>query len=373
MPLKRVCSSADRTGVVIRSPGRLAVLLGLMLPVAAFCQSSTDLWRFAHPNAQAVISVNWQRIRQSPAVTILRDKWLTASAAQAIPGIELLDDIDRVVISSPGAPQGDSAEAPMLIAMHGHFDPAVMRHFFAKLGAKAQAYNSYQVYRPQGKDAKDNAYVLFDQNTLLFGDASSIFASLQRNQFPPAAPEPGSLVARAAESEDTYDFWLSMKTPDVLSGDRLEDLFRGSSLASDSQGLEVGLTLRSGLAADIAMYFGSEASAKRVVAEMVRFIAEVSKDKNTDPEFRQIERKLKIASDGSLAKISLHLSPDDLEKSARVVAKSYAAGFMAARAASDVAPVPRPAAGPAPVPPKRAMIRIEGLDDGPREIPYDWQ
>lgn len=357
--------------------------------MTAQCQGDPALWRFVYPNAKALVSINWQRVRQSPAAMIIRDQWLSGGKSASVPGIELIDDIDRVVISSPGSPidaskdsaddangdpqsdaAGAPAELPFMIAVHGHFDAVKVRKFFALLHTKPQAYNSFQVYRPQDKGAKDMAYVLFDAGTVLFGDAPSIFAALDRNQFAPPAPEPGSIVARAAEMDAAYDFWLSMSTPDIMSSNRLAGLFRGE-WAADAQGFEAGVSLRSGLTADMTLRFGSEPAAKHVIAEMSKLTGAISKDRNAEQDIRDITKRLKFSSDGAAVKISLRLTPQELEKSAQAFAAGNKAA-LAAAAAADPAPLAnasRPAA-PVAVPGKPGVIRIEGLDDGPREIPY---
>lgn len=345
---------------------RLSVVwIALLAPVAAECQSDAALWRFVYPNAKAVVSINWERIRQSPAFASIRDTWLDPSLAVKIPAGELLDETDRVVISSPGNPaNGDrvdeSAETPVVIVARGQFDPAHVRLLFQRIGAKAQAYNSFQVYRPQGKGTKNLAFVLFDHETLLFGDAPSLFAALDRSRFPARQPEPGSITARAAEMEAAYEFSLVMNEPDLLSSDRFGDIIPGADFASDAQGFEAGVSLRSGLAADITVHFASEASAKQVVTEITRLMSMVSKDKKAETQMQDIAKKLKFNSDGSAVKISLRLTPKELEKSAQ----AFAAGLKASSA------TPEPAALPPPVPAKPEVIRIEGLDEGAREIPY---
>jgi hypothetical protein len=343
---------------------RLSVLLiALLAPATAECQSDPALWRFVYPDAKALISINWQRIRQSPAFAELREKLLNGKLSPAMPGIELVDDVDRVLISSPSNPTtGDAAAKPaeplVLIAVHGHFDGPKVRQFFTRLGAKPQAYNSFQVYRPQGKARQHMAYVLFDAETILFGDAPSIFATLDRNQFGPPAPQSSPIIARAAQMETAYEFWLVMSEPDLLTSDRWVGFLPGVDLAADAQEFEAGVNLRSGLTADITVRFASEVSAKQVVTEMTKAIAAASKDKSAEPEVRDIAKKLKLIADGPAAKISLHLNPQELEQSAQ----AFAAGRKAAVAASAALPVPVPA--------KPGVIRIEGLDDGPREIPY---
>jgi|HubBroStandDraft_5_1064220.scaffolds.fasta_scaffold95577_1 hypothetical protein len=363
-------SSADRGGVATGRPSLSLLLIALLAPAAAECQSDAALWRFVYPNAKALISIDWQRIRQSPAGAMIREQWLIAGPIAVIPGIELLDEIDRVVISSPGnesikdtgtGTDVAAAQAPMLVAVGGHFDAVKVRQLFRRLGGKAQAYNSYQVYRPQGQDAKDMAFVLYDAGTILFGDAPSLFAALDRNQFAPPAAEPGSIAARAAELDREYELSLVITTPDIMSNDRLAGLFHGDDWAPDAQGFEAGVNLRSGLAADVTVRFASEAAAKRMVAAMTRLSAIAAKDK-AEPQMRDIARKLKFTSDGPAAKISLRLTPQDLEKSARAFASAHQAQVAAEKAVSP-APV-------AQAPVKPGVIRIEGLDDGPREIPF---
>ena len=140
-----------------------------------------------------LISIDWARIRQTPAG---RDDSGKVSSAQApcpaIPGLELLDDIDRVLISSPGK---NSRRRFRSAVADPDSHPWTLRlgqgaRSLHPLGAKPQSYNSFQVYRPQGRseDRKDTAWVLFDAETILFGDAPSIFAALDRNHFASASP-----------------------------------------------------------------------------------------------------------------------------------------------------------------------------------------
>jgi hypothetical protein len=349
--------------------------MALLAPAVAECQSDPAPWRFVYPNAKALISINWQRIRQSPTGAMIRDQWLNAGLAAAIPGSELADQVDRVVISSPGNEAikdtgADTAveptQAPMLIAVFGHFDAAKVRKLFMRRGAKPQTYNSFQVYRPQGADAKDTAYVLFDGGTILFGDAPSLFAALDRNQFGAPTPEPGSIVARGVEMDTNYDLWLVITSPDIMSNDRLAELFHGGEWASDAQAFEAGVHLRTGLMADVTVHFASEEAAKQVVTEMTRLAAIAARDK-TAPQMQDIARKLKFSSDRSAAKITLRLTSQELEKSVQAFAAGHLAPVKSEEAHSEKAVPPAPVP---PVPGKPGVIRIEGLDDGPREIPF---
>jgi hypothetical protein len=347
------------------------VLAALLSPIVAAAQSEPALWRFVHPNAQALISIDWARIRQSPAGAMIRDTWLNSSALPAIPGLELLNDIDRVLISSPGNSSSDeSTQQPVLIVIHGRFDPARVRQIFTHFGAKPQSYNSFQVYRPQGKDRKDGkdmAFLLFDPETILFGDSKSIFLTLDRNQFGPPSQASASLLARAAAMDPNYDFWVIMDAFEIMSNDSVAALLRGGDWASEAQGFEAGVNLRSGLAADITVRFSSDDVAKRVTTELTRVTNMAARDHRSGAPMQEIAKRMKFGSDGSAAKISLRLSEQELEKSAQ----AFAAGLKAAQSAGNAASPSDAAPAPAPVPTAaKSVIRIEGLDEGPREIPF---
>jgi hypothetical protein len=344
-----------------------ATLSILLAPVIAHAQTDPALLRFVPSDAKALISIDWKRIRQSPVGTMIRQKWVDGSA---IPGTELLDDVDRVVISSPARNPTDapSEEAPMLIVVGGHFNLAQVRGILTAQGAKPQMFNNVQVYRPQGGSSKDMAFVPLDAQTILIGDPPSVFASLERTAFPQPPPEANSLLARAAQLDSSYDAWALMTTPGVLASDRLMAMFTGGELGTEAHGLEMGFSLRSGLTVDTTVTFQSEAAAKRMGSELARLLKLAIKDKMGEPAMVDMEKKLKVASEGSLVKIAMRMTQPELDKNAQLFALSHR---------PPVAPVAavRPLVIPAPPPaqPAKMVIRIEGLDEGIREIPYKQQ
>src|SRR3984885_3897809 len=338
-------------------PRAILALALLHAPLMWGAEPDPALWRFVYPNAKALISVDWARIRQSPAGAMIREKWLATGDLTAIPGIELLNDIDRVLISSPGKNEaGDSEESPILVAIQGHFDAARVRQVFLRLGAKPQSYNSFQVYRPQvrrpqsrpqSNDAKDTAWVLFDSETILYGDAPSVFAALDRNQFaqavPPSSPQSGSIAARESEMDANYELWAIMDATEITSGDQIAALFRGGDWASEAQGFEAGVNLRAGLAADITVRFSSDATAKRVTAQLTRVTNLAAKDRSSSAEVQDIAKKLKFNLNGSATKISLRLTQHDLERSA----EAFAAGYKASVEAENTGLITDPGSSPA--------------------------
>jgi hypothetical protein len=117
------------------------------------------------------------------------------------------------------------------------------------------------------------AYVLFDAGTILFGDAPSVFAALDRNRFAAPDAEPGSIIARGAELDATYELWLVLTSPDILSNDRLAGLLGGGEWATDAQGFRSrrppALGPRGGRYRALCVGGGSQA----VATEMTRLTA----------------------------------------------------------------------------------------------------
>ena len=335
----------------------------------ASAQTDPALLRFVHPDAKALISIDWKRLRQSHLGTMIREKWVDGDQGGLIPGAEFVNDIDRLVISSPGRNPRDvsTEEAPMLIVVSGHFDLAKVRSALDAHDVKPQMFNNVQVFRPQGKTGKEMAVVLLDAQTIVIGDPPSIFASLEHNAFA-AAPSSNSLLSRAAQLDGNYDAWALITTPGVVASDRLMSMFTGGDFGSEARAFEIGFSLRNGFSIDTTVTFQSEAAAKRMVAEISKLLKLTLKDKMGQPAMLDLEKKLKVAADGALVKIAMHLSQQELDKNAKIFAvthKQPVAGVAAVR--------PMEIAAPPPPQPEKKVIRIEGLDEGTREIPYRQQ
>jgi len=344
---------------------RFPTLLLLLAATTANGQTDPALWRFIHPNAKALISIDWRHIRQSHVGTMLREKWVDSGPGANIPGVEFLNDVDRVVISSAERNPGDTAgEPPVMIVVRGHFDLAKARRLLASHGAKAQMFNSLQVYRPQGKNTKDIAFVLLDAQTILVGDSRSIFGSLERNTFP-TAPDANTIPARATELDANYEFWAIISASSPMTNDRLMGFFTGGDLGTEARGFELGVSLKNGLIADNAVMFQSESAAKTMATELSKLLKIAIKEKMGEPAMVDFGKKLKISAEGAAVKIRLHLTAQELEKNAQIFAASHQ---QPAAPLAGVRPVVTPI--PPPEKPEKKVIRIEGLDEGPREIPY---
>jgi 5-deoxy-D-glucuronate isomerase len=341
----------------------LASFVLLLAPAVLSAQTDPALLRFIPPNPKALISVDWKTLKSTHIGALLRAKYIDGDSSSAIPGVEYLDDVDRFIVTSPGTARADEAsEPPMLVVVRGHFDLAKVRKTLAEHGARPQMFNSLQVYRPQGKNSRDMAFVLIDAQTILIGDANSVFAGLERNANP-TPPDGGPILVRAKELDSRYDVWAILSGMQSIANDRLMGLLAGGGLQSDSRSFEAGISLKNGLVADISLIFPSEPEARSMVSEFSKLMKAAIKDKVGGPAMVDFEKRLKVAADGATAKISLRMTPQEFEKNAQLFA---AARQQQAVAAAEV----KPPAEAVPAAPKAApqMIKIDGLDDGPREI-----
>jgi len=348
-----------------------ACSLVLLLAGGAFAQTDSGLWRFVPPDAKAVIGIDWKAVQQSPAGNIIREYWLNGEVA-SIPGIEFLDNVERVLICSPGKKSDSSVSEPkLLIAIRGNFDLAKVRQMLREHGAKPQTFNSVAVYRPQERGARDLAFVPLDAKTILLGDASSVFAGLERPTLPVEEQDHSAVVTRAVVLDASYDVWAVMATPGALAGGRLMAMFTGEDFGAETEGFEAGLSLRDGLDVRISVNATSELAAKRLAGGLSEVLKLSAKDhKTSQPALSEIEKKMKAYADGSTVRIGLRLTKDEFDRNSRLLAAARQAERSNAVAQANSVPPTNPAAKATAGAPEKQVIRIEGLDGGAREIPY---
>lgn len=245
---------------------------------AASAETGQSPFRFAHPNAKSLIGIEVGRIRQSGLSRSFEKIWLR-SAGPSLPGLELLDQVDQVFISSPGCVNpDDAAEPPVLVMIRGRFDPAKVRQLLREHGAKPQMFDGINVFRPQGKAAKEFGFAVLDAGTILAGDAQSIFSSIERMRLP-ADGASSATVAKAENFKADYDFWVVMTEPSALTSQRLP--FGGlaqSGLLQGVSGIELGLSLREGLMLTGSLLMASDHDARAVKDEFSKLLKLAAKD-----------------------------------------------------------------------------------------------
>lgn len=349
---------------------RIVAVLACLCPLAS-AQTDDGLWRFVHPNAKALIGMDVQRIRSSRVVeemsTQLQGLPMPAGVTLQFPGMDLLHQIDRVIISSPGRTLNSAEEEPpLMIAVSGKFEPVKLNQMFVKAGARRQVYDAVTIYRLQDEKNSDFGFVVLNSQTLLIGDAKSLFTVIDRVTKGTAALPP--IVGRARDMDVAYDFWAVLATaPSALASERLPF----GEFSAKLTGLQAGIAVRDGLTVDVDISAMTEKAARELADQFSKLIHLASKDRESHPEWAGLDRKLKIRVERGDVHLALRLDAQELHRVAKALDESRARR-QALSAAVNLKPQPqqeqqaRPPAAPEP----RLVIRIEGLDGGPREIPY---
>ncbi len=353
----------------------LRAVLGLLLCLSLQAQTDARLWRYLHPDAKAVIGVDWARFRQSAVWSMLQEK--LGALPLPVKGLPFLNDIDRILLSSPGGAENSTTEAserkkdaPVLIVVHGNFAPDSVRKALVEQGARRQIYGKFGIYRPQTKGNQDLGFVIADPQTVLIGDLSSLCGALDRSEFTQITP--GPTLTRAAALDAQNDFWAVISNADALAGDRLQGFLTGDDLNGLSRGLEFGVSFREGFAFNLSLKTASEASAKHLVDQISTALKLSLKDKPTNPALAEMGKKLKIAAAGDTVSMNLHLTKEEMERDARLYQASLKNAPPKAPPPLNLAIEKPPKLAPAPAPQKDKMvIRIEGLDGGTREVPFN--
>ena len=291
------------------------------LPVLVCAQQAVPAdWSFAHPDATLVGGIRPSAVLNSPlvvgAITGARGNDPSAAAMVGMAGA-MLSGITEIRFSmlDNGTPEPD-----MVALISGRVDDAML----------AMLPQSSAKYRRM------------DANTILFGNGDSLERAAARMMQATPVLRPG--VLSGTDTLAQYDFWVSGKVPDLAKALPPSALaMTGGKL--DFRGIALGLSARDNVEMELALEAGTAALAQSLLKS--------AKDAEaTQPA--QFKGLLQSFVEGNTARFRLNIP------------REVAMDAMKAR----MAPPALAAAAPQPMAPKqRGTIRIEGLDNGPVEIP----
>jgi len=376
-------------------PKQFRILAAAVFLTSSLCaQAVPSLWEWAHPGAKVVAGIDVRALRESSTGHSAGQLWTgqagTAGAASGVdfsklhvPGMELLEDIDRVFLSStadasaPAKPTTRAGAAkspasvnnpPFILVLEGTFPPA---HYKTLLQGPQRAYGKAAVYKTS--KTGDTVIAVLNEHTLLLGDEKSVFGAIDRQER--ALPAPTSeLLTRAAALAANSDIWLvatgiGQKAPPATPG----PAGMAMQLAAQLDGLELGASLREGIRFDLAVNAKTEESAQ-MMASMVNSQLQMAAMNPKNQQAKEIMDKLQFTANGRRLSMHIALSKEEVEQQIQLAR----AARMSAAPARDVSASPAAAStAPAPAAPKPAepqgprKIRIIGLDEGVREIPLD--
>jgi len=388
--LGRLIEGSRLLSPIRRENNRFLRLLGVLLCVfyvfsmagLANAQSHPGWWTVVPPESRSLVGMEWQTLQNSPFGEVLRGE-LSSGGGIALPDLPCLMNAHDFLIASP----------PLLAAANGGCSPGTLRTEAQAHGLKLSIYRGFEIWGPgmsrstSSTESTSNAgeptlsVVQFNERVVLIGSVKSLRAAIDRSLAETRTYSP--LLIQGARLARTRDLWaVATELPDPLAS-----IFVPLEVTAGSvRNFEGGITLHEGLELGATLDAGSEAVAAAVAGSIRQSI----------PQFSAVAKGLQVTTDGSSVTLGLQVANDVLRASLRrggaeVPLESEPPVMLAAplapqplpppaSKASAVGPeskgsaVPSTPTAPAstaavePAKPEPQIIRIYGLDEGPREI-----
>jgi hypothetical protein len=327
----------------------------LAFAALAVAQSHPSWWTYASPGATALVGIEWQNVRPSPfADPIEAELW----GDLGFPDLPCLHNAREIVISSP----------ELLALVSGSFSSTAMNAQAAKEDLRAMTYRGIDMWFA-GKKGVLSVARLNDQLALI-GEPHTLQEAVDRSMNDARNYSP--LLARAARFAQT-DLWVvASQLPDELAS-------RFVPLDAEAQRFEGSVSLRNGLELTAALSAGSEPQAEATAAKLRQAI----------PGFPEIARGLQVTVEEDSITLALAATrtqviaalrppePDPVVAAPPVETIKVETPGHVEQVAVEILPAPKPIEKPVEkpvekavekIPEKPQVIRIIGLDEGPREI-----
>jgi len=307
----------------MRTLRTIALISAFLAGPAAFAQSASEDWRFAHPGATLVGRVRVKAMLDSPLVsTLIAQATAKDPSTAAIAGMAraTLGNVSEMRFSILDKGKGKNPDVLALVT--GVLDDAAAGAF------------------TQGKTGVRR----IDSNTLLVGEGQSLEDAVARLSKPAVA-----LQARALDRSKAlanYDIWFAGTLPEFPMTVPVLDSLRS---------LALGISAQSDLRLEIALEMASPKMAEDLVSSARRSQVQ-------DPA-RGVALQAEV--DGSTARFRFSMEGSQVIQAVQQAidnkgVQSPLAGFLG--------PAPIFSESATPPKPKRDTILIYGLDDGTREI-----
>jgi hypothetical protein len=308
--------------------------------VMASAQSHPTWWTYASPRATALVGIQWSYLQTSPFAQEVAGKL----NALGVPNLRCLSEAQQILISSP----------ELLIMSFGGCSQAVLRREAQEKGWKASTYRNIGLWVAAGETTLSVAQ--FSDQLLLIGKIPTLRDTIDRS-LQEKDRAYSKLLARAARYAKE-DLWIvAARLPDPLA-----DRFMPLELKARS--FEGSVSFWDGMHLVAAIEAAGEPAA-------VALAESLSESVQTQSAFTE---GTEISTDGRTVLVSMNLT--EPQRAAAIPNAPLPPPIPVA------APAPQSAPAPAPVkaepveaakqePPKPKVVRIFGLDDTPREIPFE--
>ena len=323
-------------------------------------RSEPSAWRFAHADAQILAGADLFRLGQNPLGEKLRQRFLAAM------GPELSRHVQRLLVSTAFASDG-SADSVLILS--GPLDAGRVKQMAGRGHAQIKNYKGIDVILPPSGSPDEIHFAIVDTQTALLGTRAGVTAAIDRSKVSNTPNAQRSLLfGRALELATDAEVWvLTDDLPAGFAPTSWEQL-SGTRTA----GLE--LVLNVGTEAGLAVGFNLEESG---VLEAALKVIETERFGIRSGNYALAPwlPKLAVARQSAGLVLSGQLREVEVLEEFPVLAVLFGLPIKPAepKPALEVAPLGRMPAGPLPIappPPPQLRVRIEGLDSGTLEIPY---
>lgn len=330
-------------------------------------QSHPGWWTFVAPDSKSLVGIEWQNLHDSAFGEVVGGE-LASSGSFGFPDLPCLMNSRDFLISSP----------PLLAGANGGCSMTELRSEAAAKGMKRVAYRGFELWIAPGATL---SAVQINDRVVLIGTRKSLEGAIDRGAAENRTYSP--LLMIGAKLAKTRDLWVSaMELPDPLAGIFVPlDVPESGTLHN----FEGGLSTRDGLTLGAIVDAGSDRTAAEFAAGVRKNI----------PQLPAIAKGLQVVSTGSTVTLALQVAkaeldaalrrtpPDNGVESTPTIAISPSAApqtmsfpprpdpvkpEIAKVVVAKVEPVKVEPVKSEPAKPHPQVIRIFGLDDGPREI-----
>ena len=314
------------------------VSLAFLACVNLAAQSHPSWWTYASPSATALVGIDWQSVRTSPfADPIEAELW----GDLGFPDLPCLRGARHFVISSP----------ELLALASGNFAGTPLRDQASQKGFKAMTYRGIDMWFASAKGTLSVAR--FTDQLAMIGEPKTLQDAVDRALDDSRNYSP--LLAKAAHLAQK-DLWVvSSQLPDDLAS-------RFVPLDADAQAFEGSISVRNGLEIEAVLSAGSDQKAAASGDKLLKSI----------PTFAAIARTLQVTVEDDQVKLTLSATREQViaalrgpEPAPKPVEKIKVETPSHVEYVEVEKPVEKPVEK---VPEKPQVIRILGLDEGPREI-----
>ncbi|HEY2844283.1 MAG TPA: hypothetical protein VGJ09_11560 [Bryobacteraceae bacterium] len=305
----------------LRSTFRAAILLFGIGTASA--ESHPAWWRWASPEATALVGIQWDHVRSSPFAAAVQGE-MSGEGGLGFPQLDCLKNARQILISAPA----------LLAIAAGDFPAAALRDQVLRTGAKRALYHEIEIWVVPGKDTLSIARI--SDQLMLIGRVKNLQDAIDRSLLEQTEQAYSPLLARAARYSQ-HDLWVvAARLPDPLAEHFVP-------FDAEADGFEGGISLEGGLRMSAVFNVQNDETAAQLADELQQAI-------QMQPAML---RGIQVAIEQNNVILELAVSKQQL---------------AAALRSSEPTPVAE-IAKPQPAKPSGPqVIRIYGLDDGPREI-----